>query len=203
MRLSRFCVAFAAVHLVLVFCVSVRDAFASLAQGATILPHAGETFSRQAQNLFDSALGQHLPKWNPLRETVATYLNLAGIEAGYGFFAPHVPGSYRLVFELHFGDGHVEYDFPHVHSRAGELRLTSLLDLVGNFDNHVVREGIIELLTKAAWREHSDLTLVRAIFGIVDFPTSARYQRGEGESYRALYSYDFTERPDHLNPALK
>ena len=47
--------------------------------------------------------------------------NIAGIETGYGYFAPNVPGGYRLVFELHYPDGRVEYELPSVSSAAAGL----------------------------------------------------------------------------------
>ena len=59
-------------------------------------------------------LGQDLAASNPAREALATYLHIAGIESGYGYFAPNVPGSYKLVFELHYPDGRVQYELPHV-----------------------------------------------------------------------------------------
>ena len=55
---------------------------------------------------------------NPVRQALATYLHIAGIETGYGYFAPNVPGSYKLVFELHYPDGRVEYELPSVSSAA-------------------------------------------------------------------------------------
>ena len=66
-----------------------------------------------------------------MREALNTYVKLAGIETGYGYFAPNVPGGYRLVFELHYPDGRVEYELPSVRSAAAGLRIAGLLDSIG------------------------------------------------------------------------
>ena len=57
-------------------------------------------------------LGQTLPETNPVRQTVSAYLNLAGIEAGYSYFAPNIPENYKIVFELHYRDGRTEIELP-------------------------------------------------------------------------------------------
>ncbi|PYI43842.1 MAG: hypothetical protein DMC57_03470, partial [Verrucomicrobia bacterium] len=85
-------------------------------------------------------LGQNLASSNPVRRTLLTYLHVTGIERGYGYFAPNVPGSYKLIFELHYPDGTVEYAIPEVGSAAGELRLTGLLDEIGRTRHDKLRE---------------------------------------------------------------
>ena len=45
-----------------------------------------------------------------MRETIAFYLHAAGIEVGYGYFAPNVPYSYKLVFQLTYPNGTTEYE---------------------------------------------------------------------------------------------
>jgi hypothetical protein len=49
-----------------------------------------------------------------LSRAIATYINVTGIEVGYGYFAPNVPETHALVFELSFPDGHLEYESPFV-----------------------------------------------------------------------------------------
>jgi hypothetical protein len=53
-----------------------------------------------------------------VRNGITVYLHSAGIEAGYGFFAPNVPPNYKLVFELHYPDGRIDYEIPTVNSAA-------------------------------------------------------------------------------------
>ena len=144
-------------------------------------------------------LGQGLPKWNLFHQGLGAYLDVTGIEASYGFFAPHVPGAYKLVFELHYSDGRVEYETPRVKTGAGELRVASLLDQIGWVENVDVRQGLIKSLVYAVWREHPEVSMVRAIFGIMSFPTAAEFAHGRKESYRVLYAYDVMREPNRTS----
>ena len=65
------------------------------------------------------------------RRGLPTYFHLAGIDRVYGYFAPNIPGSYKLVFELRYPDGRVDDQQPSVSSKAAGLRLASLLDEIG------------------------------------------------------------------------
>ena len=89
-------------HFLLILSFSCRDTFRVVAEGPTILPVSFKNFSQKAETALSAALGQKLPASNPVREALNTYVQLAGIETGYGYFAPNVPGGYRLVFELHY-----------------------------------------------------------------------------------------------------
>jgi hypothetical protein len=182
-------------HLLLILTVSCRDTFVVLSQGHTIFPSSLNSSWREAESVTTAVLGQDLPKWNPLRQGLSAYLNAAGIEAGYGFFAPHVPGAYQLVFELHYHDGRIEYATPSVNTGSAGLHLVSLLDSIGQIEDDVVREGMIKFLVYAAWREHRDVSMIRAVFGTVDFPTVREFERGRRESYQVLYAYDVTFEP--------
>lgn len=135
-------------------------------------------------------LGQSLPKRNLFHQGLGAYLDVTGIEASYSFFAPHVPGAYKLVFELHYPDGRIEYETPRVKTASAELRVYSLLDQIGWVKDATVREGMIKFLVYAVWREHPDVSMVRAIFGIMSFPMAAEFAQGQIESYRVLYAYD-------------
>src|SRR2546430_4950778 len=64
---------------------------------STLFPYT--TLFRSAASF---VLGEDLQLGNPARNLVTSYLNAAGIEAGYGFFSPNVPSNYKLVFELHY-----------------------------------------------------------------------------------------------------
>ena len=122
---------------------------------------------------------------------MVTYLHLAGIETGYGFFAPNVPGTCKLVFELHYPDGRTESRVPTVSSNASGLRVATLLDKIGRPQYDPLREVIIKMLASAVWREHSDANMIRAVFGVVTLPTADQFERGGRESNEFLYSYDF------------
>jgi hypothetical protein len=182
-------------HLLLVLTVSCRATFFVLSKGHTVFPSKLDSSLREAESVTTAVLGQDLAKSNPLRQGLSAYLNAAGIEAGYGFFAPHVPGAYKLVFELHYDDGRIKYETPSVNTGSAGLHLVSLLDFIGQVEDDVVREGMIKFLVYATWREHRDVSMIRAVFGTVDFPPPGEFERGRRESYQVLYAYDVTFEP--------
>ena len=148
-----------------------------------------------AEHLGSSILLQNPAAPAPLRRSVTAYLHLAGIENGYGFFAPNVPGTCKLVFELHYPDGRTESRVPAVSSDASGLRVATLLDKIGRPQYDPMREVIIKTLASAIWREHSDATMIRAVFGVVTLPTMDEFEHGIRESNEFLYSYDFAFQP--------
>ena len=148
----------------------------------------------------DATLGQHLAASNPIRQTLATYLHIAGIEAGYGYFAPNVPGSYKLVFELHYPDGRVEYELPSVSSAAAGLRIAGLLDKIGRTQYDVLREHLVKMLALSIWREHPEVKTIRAVFGSIRLPSVSEFERGKRESYEFLYAYDFSLQNESPEP---
>jgi hypothetical protein len=163
-----------------------------VAEGPTILPVSTKNCSRKAEAAVSAALGQKLPASNPVRETLNTYVQLAGIETGYGYFAPNVPAGYRLVFELHYREGRVEYELPSVSSAAAGLRIASLLDSIGRTPYDALREILVKTLAQSVWREHPDLESLRAILGSIRLPTAREFKEGKRESYEFLYAYDFS-----------
>jgi hypothetical protein len=128
---------------------------------------------------------------NPVREALTTYLHLAGIEAGYNYFAPNVPGGYKLVFELYYADGRVEYELPSASSAAAGMRIAGLLDSIGRTPYGKLREILVKTLAQSIWREHPDVESVRAMLGSVRLPTVREFEKGKRESYEFLYAYDF------------
>jgi hypothetical protein len=183
-------------HFLLVGTVCFRETFWLIAQGLTVLPGSANGPFHKATELAGAALGQALPASNPVRQSLAAYLNLAGIETGYGFFAPNVPAGYALVFELHYPDGQVEYELPRVRSAAARLRLSGLLDLIGSRRYEPLRELMLKMLAHAVWREHPRAVMIRAIFGSINPPNVAEFEAGKNASYAFLYSYDFSLRDE-------
>ena len=179
-------------HLLLVISFSCRDTLRVVAEGPTILPISFENFSQKTEAALSAAFGQKLPPSNPVREALNTYLQVAGIETGYGFFAPNVPGGYALVFELHYPDGRVEYELPSVRSAAAGLRIAGLLDNIGRTPYDALREILVKTLAKSIWREHPDVESVCAIVGSIRLPSVREFTEGKRESYEFLYAYDFS-----------
>lgn len=170
-----------------------------MAQGLTIFPPSFRGFSQKAEKLTSAALGQRLAASNPIHQGLATYLHIAGIEKGYGYFAPNVPGAYKLVFELHYQDGRVEYTLPRVNSAAAGLRIASLLDELGRVRSDALREYIVKMLAYSTWQEHPEVQAIRAVFGLISLPSASEFEQGKRESYQFLYAYDFSRR----NPPAK
>jgi hypothetical protein len=187
-------------HLFLVLTVSCQQTLWILAGGYTSLPHSLDKYWYKAQRLTTALLGQTLAVSNPVREGITGYIHSTGIEGGYGFFAPGVPSSYKLVFELHYDDGRVEYELPRVNGVAAGLRFTSLLDQIGRTEYDPLREVMLKMLAYSTWREHPGATVIRAVFGYVDVPSAVDVQQGKRESYNFLYAYDFVFPSQPANP---
>ncbi|HEU5238411.1 MAG TPA: hypothetical protein VFU37_14855 [Pyrinomonadaceae bacterium] len=181
-----------ALQLFLIITVSSRDTFWLLSTSRTVFPERSKNFWQRAEQIASTPLGQGLPRSNPARQILTGYLHLSGIEAGYGFFAPNIPNSYKLVFELRFPDGRVEYRLPRVSNAASVLRVATLLDMIGRTRSEAFRQTIVKMLADAVWREHGDATMIRAIFGSVVLPSAPEFERGKRESYEFLYAYDFS-----------
>jgi hypothetical protein len=181
-----------ALQLLLIITVSSRDTFWLLSKSRTIFPESCKKFWRRSEQIASTPLGQCLPRSNPVRQILTGYLHLSGIEAGYGFFAPNVANSYKLVFELRFPDGRVEYKLPRVSNAASVLRIAGLLDMIGRTRSEAFRLTIVKMLADSMWREHADATMIRAIFGSVILPSAPEFAHGKRESYEFLYAYDFS-----------
>jgi hypothetical protein len=179
-------------HFLLIIIASCRDLFRLVADGLTILPSSFSIAAQRVETIASRALSQNLPGSNLFRRGLITYLHIAGIERGYGYFAPNIPGGYKLVFELHFADGRVEYELPGVSSAAAGLRVATLLDEIGRSRSDPLREYMVKTLAASVWREHPGVIKIRAVFGSLNLPRAEEFERGKRESYDFLYAYDFS-----------
>ena len=195
LRRYRYLIGFALAHALLILTVCLRDTFATFALVPTILPTALQPFWNDADAAASFVLGEDLQLGNPARNVVTFYLNAAGIEAGYGFFAPNVPSNYKLVFELHYADSHTEYELPSVADAATAFRLESLLDRIAEVSYEPMRQIMFQMLTYPVWQHHPDAVSVRAVLGYVIWPSPEQFQRGEKETFEPVYAYDFDLRP--------
>ena len=190
------CLAWFLVHFALITAVSCREIVWLVAHKLTFLPSASVASARRITPLVSAVTAENLSSTNPIRRGLFTYFDLAGIDRGYGYFAPNIPGSYKVVFELHYSDDRVEYALPSVNSKAAGLRLASLLDEIGHAESEAYREYLMKSLARAIWREHPDAISVRAIFGRSVLPTVSDFESGERESYELLRAYDFSRVSD-------
>ena len=189
-----------ALHFLIVLAISCRDALWLIARGYTIIPTDPESGWQQAQSLFSTALGEDAAHSYPGSEALKAYTHLAGIEAGYGYFAPNVPDSYKLVFELEYADGRVDHDLPLFENSESTLRFSSLLDQIGQMESDPIREILIRLLATSMWQRHPGVTKVRAVLGALTIPAVAEFEAGKRESPVFMYAYDFSVTPNPSPP---
>jgi hypothetical protein len=193
---KRIYAAWFGIHFFLITAVCFAGIFSLIAEGATMLPSALEKYARKAELIAAFFLGKEAAASNPVRQGIATYLHAAGIQAGYSFFAPNIPGYHKLTLELYYADGRVEYESPHVSGKAAALRLDSLLDRLA--DNHYepLREVVVKMLALSVWRDHPEVKNIRATFEAVSPPDISDFEHGKGESFQPMFSYDFSLRDD-------
>jgi hypothetical protein len=196
MLAKRIYAAWFGVHFFLITAVCFAGIFSLIAEGATMFPSALDKYARKAELIAAFALGKEAPASSPVRRGIATYLHAAGIQAGYSFFAPNIPGYHRLTFELYYEDGRVEYESPHVRGKAAALRLDSLLDRLADQRYEPLREVVVKMLAFSVWREHPDVKKIRATFGAVSPPGISEFEQGKGESFQPMFSFDFSLREE-------
>jgi hypothetical protein len=184
------------IHFFLVTAVCLAGIFSLIAESSTILASACEKSAREAELVASWLLAKQAGASNPIRQGIATYLHAAGIQAGYSFFAPNVPSQHRLTLELSYDDGRVEYESPHVRSRAAALRLDSLLDRLAEERYEPVREVLVKSLAFSVWREHPDVKKIHATFGSVNPPEMSEFEHGKAETFQPMFSFDFSLRDE-------
>jgi hypothetical protein len=182
-------------HFLLLLFINVRHGLYDLAQGDTLLPRSWDPALRYADTAAGAALGEQLALSNPLRQGIAVYMHGAGIETGYGFFAPSVSISHKLVFEVRYADGRVEYELPGLGGTATGTRLPLLFDNIARTPYGALRETMLKMMAFSIWRERPDASVIRAVFGFVNLPSISDFERGKKESYEVLFAYDFRFAP--------
>jgi hypothetical protein len=190
-------VAWFGIHFFLIAAVCFAGLFSLVAEHATILPPALDPYARKAELVAAWLLGKHATAPRPVRQSIATYLHVAGIQSGYTFFAPNIPGYHKLIFELHYEDGRVGYESPHFKGKAAALRLDSLLARLGDDRYEPLREVVVKMLALSVWRERPDVKKIRATFGSVNPPSISDFEHGKGESFQPMFSYDFSLRDEN------
>lgn len=184
-------VVFLALHFSLILLVCLRDTFSVLAESATFFPRSLDRYWRVGQAITSIPLGETLSVDNPIRQGIDLYLQGAGIQAGYGYFAPNVPNSYKVVFELRYADGRVDYELPRLGAAETGSRLSSLLDRIAEESYEPLRAMFVRMLAYSIWQDHQDAMSIRAVVGYIKLPTPDEFARGQKESYHTLFAYDF------------
>jgi len=184
------------IHFLLITAVCFAGLFSLIAEGATMLPSALEPYARKAEVAAAWLLGKQAGASSPIRQGIATYLHAAGIQAGYAFFAPNVPGYHRLTLDLFYEDGRVEHQSPTLRGTAAVLRLESLLDRLAEERYEPIREFSVKRLAFSVWREHPDVKKIRAVFGSVTPPGITEFEQGKAETFQPMFSFDFSLRKE-------
>lgn len=191
------------VHLTFILVVCAHDTLWLLRRGVVATPALRGSLWEKLDKGPETILGADSPSGNPWKRAVATYTHLAGIELGYGYFAPNIPASSALVFEFHYPDGRVEYETPGLHGEAGQFRVSTLVGQIGQTDYDRWRSALIKLLAGSAWKRHPEAILLRAFFGRVSPPTMAEYRAGKRErTFACLYVYEFRRETAGVKPFL-
>jgi hypothetical protein len=190
-KLPALRLAFFAIQFICILLVCLNDTFSTFAESPTVFPSAFDKFWGRGSEVTLAPLGQNLSETNPIRQTITTYLNLAGIESGYSYFAPNIPDNYKLVFELHYPDGRTEIELPRLNGRSAGLRFVTLLDRMTETEYDPLRTMMVKMLAFSVWQDHPSANKIRAVLGSVDLPSPAEFRLGRKESYRVLFAYDF------------
>lgn len=188
-RSRQFWVAGLAVHFLAIVTVSSWDIVNLVADGQTILPRTLVTAASRMTQAMKSISPRRLSRTNLLRETVLAYCHSAGIESPYTFFAPNVPDSLKVIFEIQFPDKRVSYELPRVQSETEGLRLSALVDQAAA-KSGLWREVVLQMLAAAAADNNPDATRIRVIVAALRFPRPADYLKGAEPSYQFVCSYD-------------
>ena len=184
-------------HFLLILAICCRSIFWVVGEGYSSLPASVAGVARKMENCAAFFLGDHLALAHPLRQARGAYSHLAGIETGYGFFAPNVPNSYKLVFELRYPNGQVDYALPTVGGEAIGVRLSALLNAIGRTQDETIRMSILKTLAYSVWQQHPEAVFIRAVFGVIILPSTSEAAKGGKESYESLYAYDFKFSPSN------
>jgi len=96
---KRIYAAWFVIHFFLITAVCFAGIFSLIAEGATMLPSAFQRYARKSELITAFVLGKEARASSPIRRGIATYLHAAGIQSGYSFFAPNIPGYHRLGLE--------------------------------------------------------------------------------------------------------
>lgn len=178
-------------HLLLIFATSLRDLSSLLADGGNIFPGALHSIWKQTESFASTISEAPTARSNVLQQTEGLYARCAGIESGYSFFAPNVPNSYKLAFEILHSDQTTDVVLPEVGSEAAGLRLATLLENLGQIPSEPLRKRTLQKLAYVAWASHPDAIRIRAIFGEILIPDLHGYERGAKQSYEVICAYDF------------
>jgi hypothetical protein len=186
----QFWLAAFALHFLGLTVVSSWDLIDVVGSGRTLLPPIIAEAASSLATALKSLSPRGLTRPNPLRQIIVGYGHAAGIENPYSFFAPNVPESLKVVFELRFRDQSVSYKLPRVSSQTEGLRLSALIDQAAA-NPGPWREVVLQMLAAGVADRNPEAVEIGVIVTALKFPPPAEYLNGGEPSYRFICSYDF------------
>jgi hypothetical protein len=190
MRSRQLWIVALAMHLLLVLAVSCWDIVDLAARGRTLVPAPIASGAGDFAQIMESMSPRQLHRSKNLRQTVIGYVHAAGIESPYSYFAPNVPPTLQIVFEIQHRDHHVSHKVSSARSATDQLRLSALIDRsVG--EQGLWREVVLQMLGSSIWEDNPDAVEIRAIVASRTFPGPSEFLQGAQESYDFVCSYNF------------
>lgn len=166
---------FLTLHLLVILAVCVKSTIANYTGFYKVAPAGPARHAMQAADVVSSLPG------------IRQYSVLAGVDAGYGFFAPNVASEYVLAFDCYGADSALRYrqGLPAFAQRESTTRYVTMLGsfqdkLMAMLDgkeassaeqrhlNAIVRSMAMNMLAK-----DDSLAHVRAVLYVYDFPSLA------------------------------
>lgn len=178
-------------HFQLGICICCWETVWLTGHSSTILPLFVKNHCLSVDALATASLAKAARGAGFVRKALNAYLHLAGIQSGYGFFAPNVPDGYKLLFAFSYPDGHEDVFSAEADQLETNVRLARLTDYIGRTRSDIVREDMIKLLAYAAWQRRRDATGIRASLLTLNQPSAEEFLGGQRSTYRKTYEYEF------------
>ncbi len=176
---------FLALHLLLILAVCVKSTIANYTGFYKVSPSEPVRQVMEAADAFSSLPG------------IYHYSVLAGVDAGYGFFAPNVASEYVLSFDCHGVDGTLLYrrGVPEFGQRESFTRYVTMLGafqdklvaiMEGGEDASSVQQrhldAIVRSMAMNMLKKDSAVSHIRATLYLYDFPSLAASRHIEPRS---------------------
>ena len=160
-----------AFHFTCLIAVSLYETGRLIALSPTIIPSKIKDTVQRFGVLLEAPLGLRFAESNPIRQSLVSYLAFAGADGGYGYFAPGIPDTYELTFELYYPDGRTEMQVARLSNSALGLRIASLLEQIGGGPSPKLREHMLKKFARVVWRQHPQVKKMRVSIWQVTLPT--------------------------------
>jgi hypothetical protein len=180
------------IHFAALLFVSVHETARLISLRLTNIPPRIADSVRRGTSVTETQLGLPRSKINLLRQALIPYLACGGMDAGYGYFAPNVPNSYQLSFELHGTDDRIELRSLQLASSDLGLRVASLVDQIGGTSAPELREHMLKKIAMVVARRNSVVRNVHVSLSQITSPTLGEYARGQRQTAVLLYQYNFS-----------